>query len=65
MLQLGILNTKGSVKMQMLMQGDAELDVWSEVVQPFHLMPRFMLEGSSNAVMGALLSNLLPRFMDR
>ncbi len=47
------------------MQGDARLDVWSEVVQPFHLMPRFMLEGTSNAVMGALVSGLLPRFMDR
>lgn len=46
-------------------QGDARLDVWSEVVQPFHLMPRFMLEGTSNAVMGALVGGLLPRFMDR
>ncbi|DBA67138.1 TPA: hypothetical protein ACH3X2_001461 [Trebouxia sp. C0005] len=46
-------------------QGDARLDVWSEVVQPFHLMPRFALEGTSNAVMGALVGNLLPRFMDR
>ena len=48
-----------------LLQGDAQLDVWSEVVPPFHLMPRFMLESTSNAVMGALVSNLLPRFMER
>ena len=50
---------------QGMVQGDARLDVWSEVVQPFHLMPRFALEGTSNAVMGALVGGLLPRFMDR
>ena len=50
---------------QGVVQGDARLDVWSEVVQPFHLMPRFALEGTSNAVMGALVGSLLPRFMDR
>ena len=48
-----------------LLQGHAKLDVWSEVVQPFNLMPRFALEGTSNAVMGALVGGLLPRFMDR
>lgn len=47
------------------MTGNTKLDVWSEVVPPFQLMPRFMLEGTSNAVMGALVSNLLPRFMER
>jgi hypothetical protein len=50
---------------QGVVQGDARLDVWSEVVQPFHLMPRFALEGTSNAVMDALVGSLLPRFMDR
>lgn len=46
-------------------QGDVKLDVWSEVIQPFNLMPRFVLEGTSNAVMNALVTGLLPKFMDR
>ncbi|KAL3139843.1 hypothetical protein ABBQ38_004141 [Trebouxia sp. C0009 RCD-2024] len=46
-------------------QGDLKLDVWSEVIQPFNLMPRFALEGTSNAVMNALVTGLLPKFMDR
>lgn len=47
------------------MQGDVKLDVWSEVIQPFNLMPRFALEGTSNAVMNALVTSLLPKFMER
>ena len=47
------------------LQGDVKLDVWSEVIQPFNLMPRFALEGTSNAVMNALVTSLLPKFMDR
>lgn len=47
------------------LQGDLKLDVWSEVIQPFNLMPRFALEGTSNAVMNALVTGLLPKFMDR
>lgn len=47
------------------LQGDVKLDVWSEVIQPFNLMPRFVLEGTSNAVMNALVTGLLPKFMDR
>lgn len=47
------------------MQGDVKLDVWSEVIQPFNLMPRFALEGTSNAVMNALVTGLLPKFMER
>ena len=55
----------GGLMCDSLLQGHAQLDVWSEVVQPFNLMPRFALEGTSNAVMGALVGGLLPRFMDR
>lgn len=67
--QNGISQVKASQAAQQYgkgcIKGDARLDVWSEVVQPFHLMPKFMLEGTSNAIMGTLLSTLLPRFMDR
>ncbi len=47
------------------MQGTAKLDVWSEVVAPFHLMPRGVLEGSGSAVMAGLVRSLLPPFLQR
>ena len=46
-----------------MMQGEAELQVWSEVIGPFNLIPRGVLEGTGSAVMGALLRSLLPLFM--
>ena len=46
-------------------QGTAKLDVWSEVVAPFHLMPRGVLEGSGSAVMAGLVRSLLPPFLQR
>ena len=46
-------------------QGTAKLDVWSEVVAPFHLMPRGVLEASGSAVMAGLVRSLLPPFLQR
>jgi hypothetical protein len=43
--------------------GDATLDVWSETLPPFNLMPRQMLESSVSAVMRGLVGSLLPLFM--
>lgn len=43
--------------------GDAKLDVWSETLPPFNLMPRAMMESTCNAVMRGLVSSLLPLFM--
>ncbi|KAI8465071.1 MAG: hypothetical protein J3K34DRAFT_461617 [Monoraphidium minutum] len=45
------------------MTGSASIEVFCEVVPPFHLMPRDALEGSCNAVLGGLVRSLLPVFM--
>ncbi|KAI7843187.1 hypothetical protein COHA_003170 [Chlorella ohadii] len=41
----------------------AEVQVWSEVVGPFQAIPRGILQGTGNAVMGALMNALLPIFL--
>ncbi|GLC40675.1 hypothetical protein PLESTB_000033900 [Pleodorina starrii] len=50
-----------------LMNGEirasSQLDVWSEVVQPFHLLPREVLVGTCNGVLKGLVSSLLPLFV--
>jgi hypothetical protein len=43
--------------------GEATLDVWSEVLSPFNLMPRGVMEGTVSAVMRGLVGSLLPLFM--
>eukprot|EP00195_Chlamydomonas_chlamydogama_P016167 CAMPEP_0202894648 /NCGR_PEP_ID=MMETSP1392-20130828/4006_1 /ASSEMBLY_ACC=CAM_ASM_000868 /TAXON_ID=225041 /ORGANISM="Chlamydomonas chlamydogama, Strain SAG 11-48b" /LENGTH=274 /DNA_ID=CAMNT_0049579399 /DNA_START=174 /DNA_END=998 /DNA_ORIENTATION=+ len=43
--------------------GNAQLDVWSEVIPPFNLMPRELLQSSCNVVMRGLVSTLLPLFV--
>jgi len=43
--------------------GNAKLEVFSEVIPPFNLMPRSMLEGSCNVVMAGLVNTLLPLFL--
>lgn len=43
--------------------GNAQLDVWSEVIPPFHLMPREVLVATCNAVMSGLVNSLLPLFL--
>ena len=45
--------------------GAATLDVWSEIIPPFNLMPRPMLEASCNVVIAGLVNSLLPLFMRR
>ncbi|GAB4821541.1 hypothetical protein N2152v2_008587 [Parachlorella kessleri] len=45
--------------------GDLTVEVWSEVVAPFDLLPRPFLEASCNAVVGGLVGALLPLFMRR
>jgi hypothetical protein len=45
--------------------GRLTLDVWSEVIPPFNLMPRDMLQGSCNVVMRGLVGSLLPMFVKR
>ncbi|KAG2453854.1 hypothetical protein HYH02_002061 [Chlamydomonas schloesseri] len=41
----------------------SKLDVWSEVVPPFHLLPREVLVGSCNGVLHGLVGSLLPLFV--
>lgn len=43
--------------------GELDLNVWSEVIGPFLFTPRSFLEGSGNAVLGALVRSVLPPFM--
>lgn len=42
---------------------ELQLQVWSEVLPPFTLLPREVLEGTANAVLGGLVSALLPVFV--
>ncbi|PSC67368.1 hypothetical protein C2E20_8943 [Micractinium conductrix] len=41
----------------------ADVQVWSEVVGPFRVIPRPMLQATGNAVMGAMMKALLPVFL--
>lgn len=43
--------------------GSADIQVFCEVIPPFHLMPREALEVSCNAVLRGLVRSLLPMFM--
>lgn len=43
--------------------GSSKLDVWCEVVAPFHLMPRPFLEGTCNGILQATITTLLPLFL--
>ncbi|KIY96683.1 hypothetical protein MNEG_11280 [Monoraphidium neglectum] len=45
------------------MVGSASIEVFCEVIPPFHLMPRSSLEAACNAVLGGLVRSLLPIFM--
>ena len=46
-------------------QGNLDLEVWSEVIGPFRFMPRGFLESTGSAVLGALVRGLLPPFIGR
>ena len=46
-------------------QGNLDLEVWSEVIGPFRFMPRGFLESTGSAVLGALVRGLLPPFVGR
>lgn len=43
--------------------GTGQVQVWCEVVPPFHLMPKDVLERSCNVVISGLVNSLLPWFM--
>jgi hypothetical protein len=43
----------------------SQLDVWCEVVQPFHLMPRSVLESTCNSILQLTIDTLLPIFLGR
>lgn len=43
--------------------GTGAVKVWCEVVPPFHLMPKHVLESSCNVVIAGLVNSLLPWFM--
>ena len=45
--------------------GDLQLAVWSEVIPPFHLMPRQVLEAGGNAVLSGMMATLHPVFLRR
>ena len=47
------------------LQADLSLEVWSEVIGPFDLLPRGVLEGTGSAVISSLVNGLLPVFMRR
>lgn len=42
---------------------EAEVQVWSEVVGPFKIIPRALLEATGNTVLNALMKTLLPVFL--
>lgn len=44
-------------------RADSRLDVWSEVVSPFHLLPRDVLVATCNSVLRGLVASLLPLFV--
>ncbi|GIL79803.1 hypothetical protein Vretimale_12422 [Volvox reticuliferus] len=44
-------------------RASSKLDVWSEVVPPFHLLPRDVLVATCNGVLRGLMSSLLPLFV--
>ena len=44
-------------------QGDLQLAVLTEVIPPFDLLPRSVLEGTCNAVLRGLMRTLLPLFL--
>ena len=41
----------------------SKVDVWSEVIPPFNLMPRDVLIATCNTVMRGLMNSLLPMFV--
>lgn len=43
--------------------GNLELEVATEVIPPFQVLPRSVLEGTCNAVLRRLMKTLLPKFM--
>jgi Protein of unknown function (DUF1997) len=45
--------------------GDLELEVFTEVIPPFQMLPRSVLEGTCNAVLRSLMKTLLPKFMQK
>jgi len=45
--------------------GDLEVEVLTEVVSPFDLLPRDVLEGTCNGVLRGLIRSLLPLFMKK
>ncbi|KAH7621911.1 hypothetical protein NADE_004505 [Nannochloris sp. 'desiccata'] len=42
-----------------------ELEVLTEVIPPFQLLPRSVLEGTCNAVLRSLMKTLLPKFLHK
>ena len=56
---------KTCLSLLLMLQGESELQVYSEVIGPFNLMPRAVLQGGGSAVMSALVRTLLPLFMRR
>lgn len=53
----------GAAGQQGSISAEADVQVWSEVVGPFQAIPRGILQGTGNAVMGALMNALLPVFL--
>ena len=46
-------------------QGKIDLDVFTEVLGPFQIIPRSVLEAGGDAVMRTLVGQLLPIFLRR
>ncbi|GFR48847.1 hypothetical protein Agub_g10801, partial [Astrephomene gubernaculifera] len=44
-------------------RASSQLEVWSEVVSPFHLLPREVLAATCNGVLRGLVASLLPLFV--
>ena len=45
--------------------GNLQLEIFSEVIPPFHVLPRKVLESTCNTVLKGLMKSLLPLFMRR
>jgi len=46
------------------LKASSDLDIWCEIVPPFHLLPKSLLEKTCNAVLRTTLKTLLKSFMN-
>ncbi|KAG2501544.1 hypothetical protein HYH03_000051 [Edaphochlamys debaryana] len=58
-----IIDTTGLPGQTGEIRATSAIDVWSEVIPPFHLLPRDVLVGTCNGILNGLMGSLLPLFI--